>query len=145
MLNQAWVTATILAQYFGKWRTPDIIARSIRNSLCFGLYDRQPQDPSGPTIPDRQIGFCRIVGDAATFSYLADVVIAEDRRRQGLGRFLVRSAITHPDVVKTVALLRTADKGQFYADLGFELVVAMRLIPGGVNMASSTDHSQTRR
>jgi len=63
-----------------------VVQRSIAQSLCFGLYEAQ-----------RQIGFARVVTDAATFAYLADVFIVPSHRRRGLAKRLMAAVMAHPD------------------------------------------------
>ena len=71
------------------WETEGIsretIERSIRGSLCFGIYDH-----------DRQVGFARVVSDGATFAYLCDDYVLESHRGQGLGKWLMQSIFNHP-------------------------------------------------
>lgn len=129
MLNMPWVMTTILAQTFGEWRTPELIACSIKNSLCFGLYERQPQDPAGPSVPDLQIGFARVVTDFSTHGWLCDFVIMGSKRRQGNGRFLMQEIISYPSLENVLLELRTRDRQFFYSHFGFEPVVAWRRIP----------------
>ncbi|HEV7781527.1 MAG TPA: GNAT family N-acetyltransferase [Chitinophagaceae bacterium] len=56
----------------------ETVMKSIANSLCFGLYWQ-----------NKQIGFARLVTDRATFAYLADVFIIEERRKKGLAKWLI--------------------------------------------------------
>jgi GNAT superfamily N-acetyltransferase len=92
--------------------TPESLARALRNSMCFSLLE------SG-----RQIGIARVITDYATFAYLCDVFIIEERRRQGLGTWLIRSVLEHPDLrsLKRVALI-THDGQNFYLGLDFHIV-----------------------
>jgi ribosomal protein S18 acetylase RimI-like enzyme len=57
-------------------------------SLCFGLLRR----------PRRQIGFARVVTDRATYAYLCDVYVLEDYQGRGLGTWMMRELMTHPDL-----------------------------------------------
>ena len=61
--------------------------RSIKNSLCFGVYDNA-----------RQICFARVISDFATYAYVADVFILEPYRERGLGKELMASIMAHPDL-----------------------------------------------
>ena len=65
----------------------EVVAKSIANSLCFGLFD-------GST----QIGFARVVTDRATFAYLCDVYVLESHRGLGLGKWLIEAVMAHPDL-----------------------------------------------
>ena len=68
----------------------------------------------------RQIGFARIITDFVTYAYLCDVYIVEERRGRGLGTWLIRSVLEHPDLknLKRVSLI-THDAQDFYRGLGF--------------------------
>ena len=61
--------------------------RAFANSLVFGLYDGQ-----------KQIGLARVVSDYAVFAYLCDVFIHENYRAQGLGKWLIETVMSHPDL-----------------------------------------------
>src|SRR5688572_24815122 len=65
----------------------EVVEKSIENSLCFGLYDGE-----------EQVGFARVVTDAATFAYLGDVFVLSPYRGRGLGRRLLEAVMAHPDV-----------------------------------------------
>jgi GNAT superfamily N-acetyltransferase len=89
--------------------TRESLDRALRNSLCFSLLEG-----------GRQIGLARVITDCVTYAYLCDVYIVEDRRGKGLGSWLIRSVLEHPDVkhLKRVALI-THDAQTFYLDLDF--------------------------
>ena len=55
-----------------------IVEKSIKNSLCFGVYE-----------DNKQVGFARVISDYATTAYLKDVFILEPYRGQGLGKWFV--------------------------------------------------------
>ena len=86
-----------------------VVQRSIAQSLCFGLYEAQ-----------RQIGFARVVTDAATFAYLADVFIVPSNRRRGLAKRLMAAVMAHPDLrgVRRF-MLATRDAHALYRQFGF--------------------------
>ena len=85
------------------------VARSIENSLCFGVYDGADQ-----------VGFARIVSDFATFAYIADVFILEPYRDRGLGKELMASIMAHPDLQGLRRWsLATRDAHGLYAQYGF--------------------------
>lgn len=95
--------------YWASARPRSMIEKSIRNSLCFGVYH-----------DTHQIGFARVVTDCATFGYLADVYILEPYRRRGLGRWLIQSILSHPEL-KTLRRwsLATRDAHPLYRHFGF--------------------------
>ncbi|WP_240231191.1 GNAT family N-acetyltransferase [Devosia lacusdianchii] len=88
----------------------DIVARSIANSIPFGVYG-----PDGA-----QVGFARVITDRATFAYLADVFIDPGQQRRGLGKALLETIFAHPDL-QTLRrfLLVTLDAHALYAQYGF--------------------------
>src|SRR5258708_15985025 len=51
--------------------THESLERALRNSLCFSLIEG-----------DRQICLARVITDYATYAYLCDVYITEERRGQ---------------------------------------------------------------
>jgi GNAT superfamily N-acetyltransferase len=91
--------------------TKDEIAHGIRYSaLVVGAYKDD----------GRQAGFCRVVSDRTRFAYLLDLVVADDCRRQGIGRSMVRYAVTHPDLRHVYQwLLKTSDAHGVYGKCGF--------------------------
>jgi len=100
----------LTAAYWSPGIPREIVARAVRNSLCFGLYRRSAQ-----------IGFARFVTDRATFAYLADVFVLPEHRGQGLATWMVGTALTHPALqgLRRV-LLATRDQHKLYAQFGFE-------------------------
>jgi GNAT superfamily N-acetyltransferase len=90
----------------------EVVERSIDNSLCFGAYEG-----------DQQIGFARVVTDAATFAYLGDVFVVSEHRGKGVGKQLVDAVMAHPDVQGVrLFLLGTADAHGLYEQYGFRLL-----------------------
>jgi GNAT superfamily N-acetyltransferase len=88
----------------------EVVARAIAGSLNLGLY----RDGA-------QVGFTRVVSDRATFAWLSDVYVLPDHRGHGLGHWLVRAALDHPDLQGLSRIvLATSDAHQVYADCGFE-------------------------
>jgi len=101
--------------YWAQGRPLDMVQRAIDNSLCFGAY-----------LAGRQVAFCRLVTDRATFAWLADVFVLEDVRGQGIGKALVAAALAHPDVQGVRLLLATRDAHGLYAQYGFAPVAPDR-------------------
>ena len=83
---------------------------ALENSLCFSLFENH-----------RQIGLARVITDYATYAYLCDVYLREDFRGQGLGSWLIRCVLEHPQLknLRRVSLL-THDAQAFYERFGFE-------------------------
>ena len=95
--------------YWARGIPIEIVERSIRNSLCFGLYDG-----------DQQVGFARVISDCATFAYLADVFVVESHRGRGLGKTLMASILAHSSLQGLRRwLLATRDAHDLYARFGF--------------------------
>lgn len=95
--------------YWAKGIPLEMVERSLKNSLCFGLYHGA-----------NQIGFARVVTDRATFAYLADVFVLPDHRGRGLSQWLVESILAHPDLQGLRRwMLGTADAHGLYAQFGF--------------------------
>ncbi|HWD95920.1 MAG TPA: GNAT family N-acetyltransferase [Acidimicrobiales bacterium] len=96
--------------YWSLGRTFDQVERSMRCSIVVGCYE-----PGG-----EQVGLARWVSDEATFAWLCDVFIAETHRGLGLGEFMVKAAIEHPDVDGLgIRLLATRDAHGLYERFGF--------------------------
>ncbi len=87
----------------------ETVKKAMNGSSCFGVYDN-----------DKQVGYARMVTDTATFAYLADVFIEENYRGKGLGKWLVKTILAHPDLqgLRRI-LLATKDAHTLYEQLGF--------------------------
>jgi len=96
--------------YWAKGRSRETVARSIQNSLCFGLYDEY----------DHQIGFARVVTDFAVFAWLMDVFVLEKFRGKGLGKKLIQEITNHPQLQGLKKWgLATDDAFGLYEKFGF--------------------------
>ena len=80
--------------YWAENRPFEIVEKSIRNSLCFGVF-----------TCNEQIGFARVVTDYSTFAWLCDVFILEDYRGQGIGKWLVECVVNHPELNRVKCIL----------------------------------------
>ena len=96
--------------YWSRGIDRERVERAIDRSLCFGAYDG-----------DAQVGFARVVTDAATFAYLGDVFVVPAHRGRGLGGLLLAAVLSHPDVrgLRRI-ILATADAHDLYRRHGFE-------------------------
>ena len=96
--------------YWAKGIPRDVVARSIEQSLCFGVYDG-----SGA-----QVGFARAISDLATFAYIGDVFILESYRGRGLGKWLMECITQHPTLQGLRRwMLATRDAHGLYSQFGF--------------------------
>ena|SRR5258706_11982215 len=95
--------------YWAKDIPREVVERSLRQSLCFGLYHGV-----------KQIGLARVITDYATFGYLADVFVDEAHRGSGLGTWLIGCVLTHPSLpgLRRIMLI-TKDAHALYRKFGF--------------------------
>ena len=106
------IHAFLTRSYWAEGVTRERVARSLKGSLCFGLFD-----------DERQIGFARVVTDRVTFGYLCDVYVLEEHRGRGLGKRLVEVVRAHPELRELRRLLlKTRDAHGLYEQFGFERV-----------------------
>lgn len=103
----------LLAQtYWASERAKEVINTSIKNSLCFGLYNNGVQ-----------IGFARVVTDYAVFAYLCDVIIFEKHRGNGLGKWLVGEILKYPKLQNIKRwMLATKDAHGLYGKFGWKII-----------------------
>jgi GNAT superfamily N-acetyltransferase len=95
--------------YWALGRPRERTEHALANSLAFGVYDGE-----------KQIGIARIISDYAIFAYLCDVFIHEDYRGHGLGKFLMETVKTHPDLQGLRRwVLATHDAHGLYKQYGF--------------------------
>jgi GNAT superfamily N-acetyltransferase len=95
--------------YWAKGRTRQVITRYIQYSLVFGVYDGE-----------KQMGLARIISDYTTFAWLCDVFVHEDYRGHGVGKWLMETIVSHPDLqgLRRFALV-TSDAHGLYEHYGF--------------------------
>ena len=103
------IHAYLARSYWATAIPREIVERSLRLSLCFGVYK-----------DGGQVGFARLVTDLATFAYVADVYVLEDHRGRGLSKWLMECMLAHPDLrdVRRWHLV-TRDAHGLYAKFGF--------------------------
>ena len=88
----------------------ELVEKSIRHSLCFGVYHQK-----------KQIGFARLITDHATVAYLGDVFILEAYRGRGLSKWLIASIHDHPELQGLRRwLLATKDAHGLYEQFGWK-------------------------
>jgi GNAT superfamily N-acetyltransferase len=106
------INGMLLRAYWAKDRSPEVISRSIQNSLVFGVYEGT-----------RQIGLARVVSDYATFAWVCDVFVHEDFRKRGIGKWLMETILAHPDLQGLRRfLLITRDAHGLYSQYGFTVL-----------------------
>ena len=100
--------------YWAKGISREVVARSIENSLCFGIYHGV-----GATL--RQVGFARVITDRATIAYLGDVFVLDAYRGHGLSRWMMECITGHPQLQGLRRwILLTRDAHPLYAKFGFK-------------------------
>jgi GNAT superfamily N-acetyltransferase len=99
----------LAGSYWAEGIARDLVARSIENSLCFGVFRGEDQ-----------VGFARVVSDYATFAYIGDVFILAQHRGRGLGKFLMECVMKHPELqgLRRWSLV-TRDAHGLYKQFGF--------------------------
>ena len=108
-LDLEMVHGFLKTSYWASGISADVVMRSVKNSLAFGLFRG-----------DEQVGFARLVTDYATFAYLADVFVLEPHRGQGLGRWMMEVVFSHPELQGLRRwMLATRDAHGLYRKYGF--------------------------
>ncbi|HKO90838.1 MAG TPA: GNAT family N-acetyltransferase [Polyangiaceae bacterium] len=103
------IHAYLTRSYWAEGIPKDIVERSLRGSLCFGLYNG-----------GEQVGLARVITDRATFAYLCDVYVLEAERGKGLSKWLLEVLVEHPALIYLRRfLLATRDAHALYARYGF--------------------------
>jgi GNAT superfamily N-acetyltransferase len=100
--------------YWATGRSPSRVARSIAQSLPFGLYHCPPGGPAA------QVGFARVLTDQVVLAFLADVFVLPAHRGRGLGTWLVQVVTGLPQLASVRRwLLGTRDAHDLYRKVGF--------------------------
>ena len=108
-LDLGFVHGFLTTSYWAQNISEEAVRRSVEHSLCFGVYHEQTQ-----------VGFARVITDRATFAYLADVFITEQHRGRGLGKWLIETIVTHPELSGLRRwILVTRDAHDLYRKCGF--------------------------
>ena len=96
------------SSYWAKGRPLNVVRKSVEHSLCFGIYKG-----------NKQAGFARVVSDYATFAWIADLFILDENRGQGLGKWLIETIVTYPELQGiNLVLLATQDAHELYRNYG---------------------------
>lgn len=109
LLNVETIHGFLSRSYWAQGIPRETVERSIRGSMCFGVYENS-----------HQVGFARVITDGVTFAYLADVFILEPHRGRGLSKWLVATILAHPDLQGLRRfMLATRDAHGLYQQFGF--------------------------
>ena len=124
------VHAFLRDSYWAKGRSRETVERSIRNSLCFGVY-----------AGGKQIAFARVITDRAVFAYLADVFVVPEFRGRGVSKLLMRAILAHPDLQGLRAfLLATRDAHGLYSQFGFGPIRDAARLMARIDPAAAEGH-----
>lgn len=103
------IHAFLTASYWAEGVSQETVARSIENSVPFGLY-----------LDGEQVGFARVISDRASYAYLADVYVEEPHRGKGLSKLLLGAVMAHPELQGLRRwILGTRDAHGLYRRFGF--------------------------
>jgi GNAT superfamily N-acetyltransferase len=104
----------LVTSYWAEGVSFEIVERSLRRSLCFGLY-----------APEGQVGLARVITDETTFAYLCDVYVLPAHQGRGLGRWLMECVMASPRLQGLRRwMLVTRDAHGLYEQVGFRLPAA---------------------
>lgn len=107
------IHAFLTTSYWAAGIPREVVARSVANSLCLGIYA-----PTGA-----QVGLIRVITDFTTFAYLCDVYVLEAHRGRGLSKAAMATLSTHPRLQNLRRQqLVTRDAQGLYAQFGFSVV-----------------------
>lgn len=97
--------------YWAKGIPRETVARSIEHSMGFAILD-----------DNALVGFARVMTDRTTFAYIGDVFVLNEARGQGLGKWLMETILSHPELqgLRNWTLF-TADAHGLYRQFGFEV------------------------
>lgn len=99
--------------YWAKDRSIKTIEKSIKNSLCFGVYAQGYV----------QVGFARVATDYSVFAWIMDLFILEEYRKKGLSKLLMGEILAHPELQGLQRWgLATEDAHGLYEKYGFRVL-----------------------
>lgn len=103
------IHAFLAESYWASGIPREVVDRSVRHSLCFGVYHQ-----------GRQVGLARVITDRATYAYIADVFVLDAHRGRGLGKRLLATIRSHPELQGLRRwFLGTRDAHALYRQFGF--------------------------
>ncbi|MFI5134976.1 MAG: GNAT family N-acetyltransferase, partial [Chitinophagales bacterium] len=113
LLQPEVIHSFLSKSYWAKNRPMEKVIRSIENSLCFGMY-----------YHETQVGFSRVISDYITLAWIADVFVLEEYRGKGLGKWMMRCVMNHPELTDMRRwVLATKDAHGLYSQSGFKPLI----------------------
>lgn len=110
-LDLGMIHRFLAGSYWAEGISMEAVETSVKNSLCFGLYDDL-----------KQVGFGRVITDYAVLAFLGDVFVLEEYRGIGLGKMLVEHILSYPSLLGIRGwLLATRDAHDLYEKYGFRV------------------------
>ncbi|MBD0380831.1 GNAT family N-acetyltransferase [Paenibacillus sedimenti] len=100
--------AMLSGSYWASKRSKKIVEKSLAGSLCLSLFTESAQ-----------IGFVRVITDYAVFAWICDVIVNEEYRGLGLGKWMMACMMKHPDLQQLKMALATKDAHGLYEQYGF--------------------------
>jgi len=111
LLDRPRIRSWLATSYWASDRSAEAIDVSITNSRSYAAY----------TADGTQVALARVTTDLASFAWIGDVIVDEQLRGQGIGRWLVGTAVEHLRGLGVPRfVLATRDAHGVYAALGFE-------------------------
>lgn len=108
-LDLNYIQSVLSKTYWAEGIPVETVEKAVNGSICFGIYDK-----------NKQIGFARLITDAATFAYLADVFVDAAYQGKGLGKWLIEEIMKHESVQGLRRfMLATKDAHGLYRQYGF--------------------------
>lgn len=111
MLQLDRVREMMRSAYWTDEKDIEILEKAIAAGMCFGVYE-----------DGRQIAYSRVVSDFTTMYWIADVIVDEAYRGEGVGTILMEAIVGHERLQGLSAMLVTRDAHGFYERFGFERV-----------------------
>ncbi|AMB58883.1 GNAT family N-acetyltransferase [Microterricola viridarii] len=110
-IDSDFVWAELREVYWAKWRSRGDVETQIREAWrVIGVYDERTGE---------QVGFARALSDGLGFAYLADVIVSEAHRGNGLGKRIVQAMIDDGPGAHFRWTLFTSNAHGLYEQFGF--------------------------
>ena len=100
----------------GWWQPSDdrserLLSRLIAGSHCFVIA----------TEGERIVGMGRVISDGVSDAYIQDLTVHPDRRKQGIGQFILQTLLErlNTDGIRWIGLIAAEGTRPFYEKLGF--------------------------